>query len=302
MAAHRFQVTRDRVVNTQRLEQLLTDQEPAVANDRLPALVPQRRSLAISGGREARRLVNGRALSVRNLALIEAAWADLDPLQRDPKPDAKVKQFNVLARDPNVGRLFDVLRAQLVQAFQKRNLRCLGITSPVAGAGASYTTAGLLASFARRKDARVVGLDLNLANPSLHRYFEVLAPGPISAMIEGEIPVESHLQRATASLAIGLNDAAPAAIGAGIDATVFADFMADMVQFLAPDMVICDLPPLLSGDAALALLPSVDAVLVVADARSTQSGHIAQCERILQDQAEFLGVVLNHDTTSQAGR
>jgi len=293
-------VTRDRVVNTQRLEQLLIDQDPAAAGARLPALAPQRRNLAVSGGRDVRRIVNGHALNVRNLALIEAAWADLDPLARDPKPDPKMKQFNTLARDPNVGLMFDVLRAQLVQAFQKRSLRCLGVTSPFAGAGASYTTAGLLASFARRKDARVVGLDLNLSNPSLHRYFEVLAPGPIVAMIEGEVPVESHLQRATSNLAIGLNNAAPSVVGVGVDAAVFADFVADMVQFLAPDLIICDLPPLLSGDAALSLLPSVDAVLVVADARSTQASHIAQCERILQDQAEFLGVVLNHDTTTKA--
>lgn len=293
---------RDRVVNTQRLEQLLTDQDTQPSGARLPALAPQRHSLAVSGGREARRVVNGRALSVRNTALIDAAWAGLDPLQRDPKPDSKTKQFNMLARDPKIGSLFDVLRAQLVQAFQKRNLRCLGITSPVSGAGASYTTAGLLASFARRKTARVVGLDLNLSNPSLHRFFEVLAPGPIAAMLEGDLPIESHLQRATANLAIGLNDAAPSNTGAVIDAALFADFLNDMVQFLAPDLIICDLPPLLSGDAALSLLPSIDAVLIVADARSTKAGQIAQCERILQDQAEFLGVVLNHDTTLAAGQ
>ena len=294
-------MTRDRIVNTQRLEQLLTDQDIESSSDRLPVPSALRRNLAVSGGRDVRRVVNGRGLSVRNMALIEAAWANLDPLARDPKPDSRSKQFNALARDPQVGSLFDVLRAQLVQAFQKRNLRCLGVTSAVAGAGASYTTAGLLASFARRKDARVVGLDLNLSNPSLHRYFEVLAPGAIGAMIEGDVPVESHLQRATTNLALGLSNAAPAEMGSVIDASVFAEFMADMVQFLSPDLIICDLPPLLAGDAALSLLPSVDAVLVVADARSTRPAQIAQCERILQDQAEFLGVVLNHDTTKQAG-
>lgn len=294
-------MTRDRIVNTQRLEQLLTDQDEDLGSTRLPMAIPQRRNLAVSGGRDVRRVVSGRGLSVRNLALIEAAWANLDPLVRDPKPDARLKQFNALARDPKVGSLFDVLRAQLVQAFQKRNLRVLGVTSPVAGAGASYTTAGLLASFARRKDARVVGLDLNLSNPSLHRFFEVLAPGPIAAMIDGDVPVESHLQRATVNLALGLSNAVPHDPGAVLDAAIFADFMSDMVQFLAPDLVICDLPPLLSGDGALSLLPSVDAVLVVADARSTRPAQIAQCERILQDQAEFLGVVLNHDTTIQAG-
>lgn len=294
-------MTRDRVVNTQRLEQLLTDQDADDAAARLPAAVPQRRNLAVSGGRDVRRVVTSRALSARNLALIDAAWANLDPLVRDPKPDARFKQFNALARDPKVGSLFDVLRAQLVQTFQKRNLRCLGVTSPVAGAGASYTTAGLLASIARRKDARVVGLDLNLANPSLHRFFEVQAPGPITGMIEGEVPIESHLQRATINLALGLSDAAPDTGRAVLEAAVFADFMADVVQFLAPDLIICDLPPLLTGDAALSVLPSVDAVLLVADARATRSSQIAECERILQGQAEFLGVVLNHDTTIRTG-
>lgn len=294
-------MTRDRVVNTQRLEQLLTDQDADDAASRLPAAVPQRRNLAVSGGRDVRRVVTGRGLTARNVALIDAAWANLDPLVRDPKPDARLKQFNALARDPKVGSLFDVLRAQLVQTFQKRNLRCLGVTSPVAGAGASYTTAGLLASFARRKDARVVGLDLNLANPSLHRFFEVQAPGPITGMIEGEVPIESHLQRATSNLALGLSDAAPDIGRAVLEAAVFADFMADVVQFLAPDLIICDLPPLLTGDAALSVLPSVDAVLLVADARGTRSSQIAECERILQGQAEFLGVVLNHDTTTRTG-
>lgn len=293
---------RDRVVNTQRLEKLLTDQDAGDNGQRLPALAPQRRNMAVSGGRDTRRDATGRAVSARNMVVIDAAWSALDPLVRDPKPDAKIKQFNALGRDPKVGSLFDVLRAQLVQAFQKRNLRCLGVTSPVTGAGASYTTAGLLASVARRKDARVVGLDLNLSNPSLHRFFEVKAPGPIVAMIEGRVPVESHLQRATANLALGLSNADPAATGAGVDAAMFADFMTDMMQFLAPDLIICDLPPLLTGDATLSLLPSVDAVLLVADARTTRAGQIAECERIVQGQAEFLGVVLNHDTTIRTGR
>ncbi len=285
------------MVNTRRLEQLLTDQTEA-EEARLPALAPQRRGLAVSGGRDARRGTTGRALSPRNQAIIDAHWAGLDPLERDPKPESRVRQFNEIARSPELASLFDVLRAQLVQTFQKRNLRTLGITSPRAGAGASYTTAGLLASFARRKDARVVGLDLNLRNPSLHRFFEVLAPGPITAMIDGALPVESHLRRATQTLALGLNSTASTPADQALDPAIFADFLADMTQLLAPDLIICDLPPLLEGDAGLALMPSIDAVLVVADAGRTSAGQIADCERILTDQADFLGVILNRNTTS----
>ena len=290
------------MVNTQRLEQLLTGQETDPYAARLPVASGGRRSLAISGARETRRMVNGRAVAVRNPALIDAAWDNLDPLRRDPKPDNRIRNFNALARNPQVASLFDVLRAQLLQAFQKRNLRSLGVTSPLGGAGASYTTAGLLASFARRKDARVIGLDLNTNNPALHKYFEVLSPGPVTRMIEGLVPIESHIQRATANLAFGLGEAPEGGFAPVIEPTVFAEAMADIVQHLAPDMIICDLPPLLEGDAALGMLPSIDAVLVVADARKTRAGQIMDCERILHDRAEFLGVVLNHDTINKAGR
>lgn len=297
----RSQVSREKLVNTRRLEQLLTDQTEA-DGPRSLAPAPLRRGLAVSGARDTRRVGGARQVSARNAAVIEANWASLDPLERDPKPDLRRHQFNEIARQPQIASLFDVLRAQLVQAFEKRKFRTLGVTSPHAGAGASYTVAGLLASFARRKEARVVGLDLNLTNPSLHSFFEVLAPGSIKAMIDGDVPVESHLRRATAHLALGLNAEAQSDAGAVIEKAVFAEFMADMLQFLEPDIVVCDLPPLLEGDAALSTLHIMDAVLVVADAKRSTAAQIAECERILTDQAEFLGVILNRNVAAKGGR
>jgi protein-tyrosine kinase len=282
------------MVNTNRLERLLTDQEVDPALSRV-ANGGMRRSLAISGARDLRRTGTGRALNLRQLALVQAAWENLDVLTRATSVSKQDKQFNALARSPQIASLFDVLRAQLLTTFQRRNLRTLGVTSPVSGTGTSYTTAGLLASFARRSEGRVVGLDLNLANPAMHKFFEVASPGPISPMIYAETPIESHLRRATTNLAVGLGDD-NASIPTLLEGRVFGEFMGDLVQLLAPDMIICDLPPLLEGDAALSLLSSIDAVLVVADGARTRASQIADCERIVQDQAEFLGVVLNRAT------
>jgi Mrp family chromosome partitioning ATPase len=291
----RYLVAGEKTVNTRRLEQLMGD--PAESSEaQNPASPAQRRGLAISGARDVRRVIGGRAVSVRNMALIDAAWENLSGITRNDKPAAQTRQFNEIARRPENASRFDVLRAQLLQAFQKRNLKVLGITSARAGSGASFTTAGLLASFARRKDARVVGLDLNLARPTLHDFFEVIPPGPLSNVIEAEMPLESHLQRATANLALGLSEAVESARSHAPEKSAFNDFLADLTQVLAPDMVICDLPPLLEGDAALSMLPSMDAVLLIADARRTTAAQITECERILSEQAEFLGVVLNRTT------
>jgi protein-tyrosine kinase len=281
------------MVNTTRLEKLLNLSSKGVEDAAKPVAVVQRRNLALSGVRDMRRDGRGRALSTADQARIDAAWDALGPAQRDPDPDPKVRQFNQLARAESITSGFDILRTQLAQTFQKRSLRVLGITAPHSGAGTSFAVAGLLASFARRRAQRVVGLDLCQNGPQLHRYFEIVPPHPILPLVEGHMPIESHLVRATPLLALGLNAPDPAHLGSVLPADGLGDLLGDLMQILAPDLVICDLPPLLAGDAALSLVPLMDAVLVVSDGQRTRAADIAACERALHDQTEFLGVVMN---------
>ncbi|MDD7971539.1 hypothetical protein PUT78_10525 [Roseinatronobacter sp. HJB301] len=293
------------MVNTRKLEQLLKRSgRSAVTGTGQPVTAPLRRGLALSGGPAQRYDVAPRVDTAATDTLNDAAWENLAPLARDKDTDKAARLFNQQARDPALAKLFDVLRTQLIQTFRKRGLRSLGITSPHAGAGTSFTTAGLLASFARRADLHVVGLDLHFADPGLHRYFEAVPNGPILPAIRGDIPVETHLQRAYPTLALGLNRPDPESIqtGAAFPAEDFTDMMQDILGFMGPDFVVCDMPPLLEGDVALNLLPGIDAVLIVSDSRRTSASDIAACERVLQDQAEFLGVVMNRDATPQRGR
>lgn len=292
------------MVDTRRLEQLLQQKgEPSAraSAGSAPALVPSGgRRLAISGGPVRRSGAPARAGARRSDPAIEAAWANLDPISADPAPAARQRAFNALGCAPDLTKRFDVLRAQLEATFHKRGLRSLGITAPATGAGASFASAGLLASFGRRQELRVIGLDMHLAAPALHGFFEAAPAGPIQPMIDGDIPVESHLQLAGPNLALGLNARAEEN---SVSTAVFEEMIADITDFLAPDVVICDMPPLLdAGDAALNLLPALDAVLLVVDARRTRAEDIAACERNLADQAEFLGVIMNHSSSAAGGR
>ena len=97
---------------------------------------------------------------------------------RPPRQNAGITQFNKQARAPDIVALFDVLRTQLAQTFAERRLRTLAITAPHSGCGTSFIAAGLLASFARRNEERVLALDLNLGAPALHRFFELQKPRP----------------------------------------------------------------------------------------------------------------------------
>lgn len=291
------------MVDTTRLEKLLGRAPDPVAKRPGSASVPATRSMALSGHRDMRREGAARALSPQRLAQVEAQWDSLPGFRRNPKPDATISQFNKQARAPEIIAMFDVLRTQLAQTFAERRVRTLAITAPLGGCGTSFVTAGLLASFARRNEQRVLALDLNLAAPALHRYFELETPGPMDRLISGAASPHEHLVKITSRVAVGLGAASttPDLLTQSISAHELAEMLDELTVEFAPELVICDLPPLLEGDAAMTILPQMGATLLVADSTSTTAAEITQCERLLAEKSDFLGVILNQTTGAVRG-
>lgn len=285
------------MVDTTRLEKLLGRAPDPATKRAAGASAPAARSLAISGHRDMRRDGSARALSPQRRAQVEEQWLSLNSFQKATRPNPGIRQFNAQARAPDIVALFDVLRTQLAQTFSTRSSRTLAITSPKGGCGTSFVTAGLLASFARRNEQRVLGLDLNVATPALHTFFELQSPGPMDRLISGQASPQDHLVKITSQVAVGLGDATDDAtpFGAAISAPELAETLQELVTSLAPELIICDLPPLLDGDAAMTILPQMGATLLVADSNATTAADITHCERLLAEKSDFLGVILNQN-------
>lgn len=284
------------MVDTRRLEKLMSLNDTGPKADRLSedGGLP-RRSLALSGHRDMRRAGQGKARNVQRQAMVDTNWSELGACASAPSSDKKSRQFNVLARDADVISRFDILRTQLVQSFRSRGLTSLGISAPADGVGTSFAAAGLIASLARRGDLRVIGLDLNLRAPALHRYFEVAPAGSMLDFLNGATRPEAYLQRLTDTVALGLGQpVSDMALCTGFLADDFFATLGEILDRYAPDMIVCDLPPLLRGDAALSVCAHLDSVLLVADSQRTRAEEIAACERLLTGQTEFLGVILNN--------
>jgi len=284
------------MVDTRRLEKLMSLAPPAPAGE--GALV--RRSLALSGHRELRRAGQTRGRSAQRQSVIDANWEALPRCMPDHGHDRKARQLNALARNVDVISRFDLLRTQLVQSFRQRNLVSLGISAPVAGAGASFAAAGLISALARRGDLRVLGLDLNLHAPALQRYFEVMPGASVRDVLQGDAAPEACLHRLTEMVALGFGHVGSDMLGSGgFSADDLGEMLVEMTDSYAPDMIICDLPPLLQGDLAFSMCSQLDAVLLVADSRNTRAEEVAACERLLNGQTEFLGVILNNYSGSE---
>lgn len=279
------------MVNTRILEQRLgwrkatTDAEPeppaqAIAHEPMlqGRIEPVRRSMNAG----PRRLAVDDAWAQLPLAL-----NDLDQLGR------RRNACPAIDRTAMAGAAMDQLRTQVMRVIKAEGYRRIGVTSASRGAGRSFVAAGLAASFARLDSLRVLLVDADLTAPGLGDLLGIAAPGPLEAVLTGQTPAEAHLQRVGANLALALNDTPLPDAADLMHAPDAILALRAMIDLLAPDVVIHDLPPLLGDSLTAALLPQMDAVLLVADGLRTTAQDILECERVLEGQRPLLGVILN---------
>jgi Mrp family chromosome partitioning ATPase len=188
---------------------------------------------------------------------------------------------------------FDILRTRLLHAMQERGWKRIAITSPTHGCGKTYIAANLALSLARRPSSKTVLLDMELRQPGLAKLLGLTEVGSIRDFLGGDQPLESHFKRVGHTLALGLNDTAMPDAAETLHEPSTAASLSAMVAQLDPEMVIIDAPPTLVGDDVLALLPQVDAVLLVVDGTKTTAEEVRACERLFADHCPLMGVVLN---------
>lgn len=201
-----------------------------------------------------------------------------------------------LFTDPQQSRssgYFDILRTRLLHAMQERNWKRIAITSPTHGCGKTFVAANLALSLARRPSSRTVLLDLELRQPGLAKLLGLKDVGPLRDFLRGEQPLESHFQRVGQTLALGLNDMAMPDAAEILHEPSTASALDAMIGQLAPEMVVIDAPPVLVSDDVLALLPQIDAVLLIIDGTKTTAEEVRACERLFMGQCPLMGVVLN---------
>jgi len=189
--------------------------------------------------------------------------------------------------------VFDTLRTKLLQSAQQNGWQRIAVTSPRQGCGTTSVVLNLAFSFGRLPGFRTVVLDANFADPQIAPMLALPHVRPLAEVLSGPAPVTAGLVRVGEGLAIGAqHTASPGAADSlqGAHENVAFD---NLMHILEPDIVLIDAPPMLAGDDTLALLPHVDAVLLVAGAGRSTIEEIEACEREIANGFVFAGLVLN---------
>jgi protein-tyrosine kinase len=228
-------------------------------------------------------------------------WDSIGPIALNAERLAGNGLFTQASTNPAVA-VFDMLRTRLLQALRDRGWQRIAVTSPTHGCGKSFVAANLALSLARLPATRTILMDLELRRPHLAGIFGVVDAAPLQEFLSGEQPLESHFRRYGKTLALALNGAAvsdPATVLQDPDTALALDAMLTQLQ---PDVVIHDMPPVLMSDDVIAMIPQIDAVLLVADGTRSTGEEIKATERMLDGRVPLMGVVLNRAQDRRLGR
>lgn len=227
--------------------------------------------------------------------------------QQHPGKDQHVMEGSQAAEDfraTEVSRAFDLLRTRLRQTVKQHGWVNIAVASPTAGCGNTFTAANLAASLSRVPSSRTVLMDFNMRTPGVAEALDMDASqtGELRDFLAGDVAISDYLLRASDTLAVGLGTTTQADAAEIMQDPATAASLAEMRAALRPDIVLYDMPPLLSHDDTSAFLPQLDGVLLVSDGTQTMAKHIAECERILEGQVPLLGVILNRARSSSIER
>ncbi len=228
-----------------------------------------------------------------------AIW---DRLPRIPVDPARLEKNIVITanRHDPAHAAFDVLRTRVVQAMKEHGWTRVGITSPTAGNGKSFTAINLAVSLSRLTDIRCALIDLDLRHPGLAKVLGLRDMPATADFLRGEIGVEEYLSTFAPNmlnigdhLALGVNGAPYPYAAELLHAPETGERLAELQTALGADLMLFDLPPALALDDVLAFRPYLDCVLLVVAGGETRSRDVREVQRRLGDDLPILGVVMN---------
>ena len=198
-----------------------------------------------------------------------------------------------------VAEAYRTIRASVLSMAHKRDVKVLGITSPIQGEGKSMTSANIAAALGQT-DKRVLVISADIRKPRIHEFFGAANDTGLSNVLEGEIPFSEAVERSAGNIWVLAGGSFPNQPAELLQSPAMAELLASVrKQF---DFVVLDCPPVLGLADCLAVLPLVDAVILVVQADKTRGGAILEVgDRLERVGVRVDAVVMNDVRVSRGG-
>lgn len=185
------------------------------------------------------------------------------------------------------------LRSQVLRRMQEEGWNTLGVGSARAGEGKTTVALNLAVHVAQEVERTVLLVDADLRRPGLCEALGIAPAKGLSDYLTGGAPIESLLLNPGFGRCVLLPAGAPLENSSELLGSARMRELADELKHRYPDrLVIFDLPPLLESADGLAMLPLVEALLLVVEEGRTPSDDVVRAAQ-LAGGTHLIGTVLN---------
>ena len=185
------------------------------------------------------------------------------------------------------------LRTQLMQVMISSKFRSVAVSSPTDGCGSTFLSMNLAFSIARQRKVRVMLVDLANTAGSFSKLLGLTDAGVAAKTVGLSGSVPEKVLRLRPNLLVGFNTTTLPITSESLQDLTSGGIAERISKSMLPDVIIFDLPPILGSDATIGFMPQVDGVLLVADGTTSKAENIKECEKLLRDRTQLIGVVLN---------
>jgi capsular exopolysaccharide synthesis family protein len=283
-----------------RIYQAIRRAEKQLKETRVDAKVSRQPSLEEVGRRKSivanwQGRIPGSALNKENSALAEegdpSSWEEY-PVLADPKVVV------ISSPDSAASREFLALEQKLIQLRSAEELKTVLITSAVSSEGKTLTAVNLSAALGAEGGQKVLLIDANLRNPSVHRLLGIPAALGLSQLLAGSSVIDNVSLRTNLP---GVNVIPAGASPENPVELLNTQKMQAVLSFAKKhfDWVLLDSPSILQHVEAELLSSFVDGVLLVVRPAMTSSDQLDEAVHLLRGKRN-LGLVVNG--TGPSGR
>jgi Mrp family chromosome partitioning ATPase len=202
---------------------------------------------------------------------------------------------NVIDERSNASAAYKVLRTRILQRMRRNGWKTLAVTGTCPNEGKTLTAINLSINLAWHLTTSVVLVDMDLRNPSVHRYLGIDTRFGLMEYLNGDVPlVRAGVRPGIERLGVILNDR-PVANASELLSAPETAALIDEVKRGDDRIAIFDMPPVFAGDDVLAFAPLVDAVLIVLAQGTTNRASLLPLRELLQN-VNVIGSVLNRSS------
>jgi capsular exopolysaccharide synthesis family protein len=188
---------------------------------------------------------------------------------------------------------YSMLRTRVLREMKANSWRTIAVTSPATGSGKTLTAINLAISIGRDLSHTALLIDGDLRQPSISEYFGYKPEYGLNDYFYNDVPLQDILFHPDMDRLTVLPGRKPIPESAeALASGKITKLMGEAKSRYENRIVVVDVAPVLSVDDALALIPNIDCMLMVAESGGTRREDLSQALELLQG-IPILGTVLN---------